>query len=205
MGSRPQQDDGQQDEEQPGRRIVPKVYAVFNAAQVEGWTTPAPTTVEGIERDQRADNWISATAAEISYGHNHAAYKPASDRIELPATEQFDDTESLYSTTLHELCHWTGRTSRLDRDLSGRFGDDAYAAEELVAELGAAIACNHLGVTPTSRDDHAHYLAHWLRVLKADPKALFATATRAQVAIDYLNGLQSDSSVAENDERGDAR
>jgi antirestriction protein ArdC len=87
--------------------------------------------------------------------------------------------------------HWSGHPSRLARDLSGRFGDDAYAAEELVAELGAAIACTHLGVTPTPRADHAAYLAGWLAVLKAGPTALFTVAAKAQAAVDHLEGYQT--------------
>ncbi len=178
------------------RTLVPRVYSVFNAAQVDGWTPPAPPAATEIERDALADSFIGHTGAEITYGHNHAAFLPAADRIELPAPEQFANTEALYSTTCHELTHWTGHTSRLGRDLTGRFGDDAYAAEELVAELGSAIACAHLGIAPTPRDDHASYLAHWLRILDADPKALFAVAAKAQAAVDYLDSLQPEQVAA---------
>ena len=178
------------------RTLVPRVYSVFNAAQVDGWTQPTRTAATEIDRDAAADEFITSTGARITYGHNHAAYQPARDRIELPAPEQFADSEAFYSTTCHELTHWTGHTSRLGRDLSGRFGDDAYAAEELVAELGAAIACAHLGIAPTPRDDHASYLTHWLRILNADPKALFAVAAKAQVAVDYLESLQPEQVAA---------
>ena len=173
-----------------GRRLVPVVFSVFNAAQVDGWTTPTPAT-PGIEVDTEAERFISATGADIDHGHNHAAYLSAADRIELPAVDQFHSTESLYATTLHELVHWTGHHSRLNRDLTGRFGDDAYAAEELIAELGAAIACASLGIGPEPRADHAHYLAHWLCILNADPKALFATTSKAQAAVDHLAGYQT--------------
>lgn len=182
------------DEDQ--RTLVPRVYSVFNASQVDGWAPPAPAAATEIERDALADAFIVNTGAQITYGHNHAAFLPAADRIELPAPEQFADTEALYSTTCHELTHWTGHTSRLGRDLTGRFGDDSYAAEELVAELGAAIACAHLGIAPTPRDDHASYLAHWLKILNADPKALFAVAAKAQAAVDYLDSLQPEQVAA---------
>lgn len=167
------------------RHLVPIVFAVFNAAQVDNWT-PATDRPADTTPIKLADEFIAATGADIEHGHNHAAYDPRLDRIELPAAEQFHSTEARYGTTLHELVHWTGHQSRLERDLSGRFGDDAYAAEELVAELGAAIACAALGVEPEPRVDHAHYLAHWLRVLGADPKALFVIATQAQAAVDHL-------------------
>ena len=94
-----------------------------------------------------------------------------------------------YSTVAHELIHWTGHHTRLDRTFGKRFGDHTYAAEELVAELGAAFSCARLGLTNNPRDDHAKYLAHWLKVLKADPKALFTTAAAAQRAVTYLSDL----------------
>ena len=178
------------------RTLVPRVYSVFNAAQVDGWTPPTPTTATEIELNAVADAFVASTNAQITYGHIHAAYQPARDQIELPALEQFAASEAFYSTTCHELTHWTGHTSRLGRDLAGRFGDDAYAAEELVAELGAAIACAHLGIAPTPRDDHASYLAHWLKILNADPKALFAVAAKAQAAINYLESLQPEEVAA---------
>ncbi len=182
--------------EEEERTLLPRVYAVFNAAQVDGWTPPAPAAASEIERDASADEFVANTGAQITYGHNHAAYQPARDRIELPAQRQFIDSEAFYGTTCHELTHWTGHASRLNRNLSGRFGDDAYAAEELVAELGAAIACAHLGITPTPRDDHASYLSHWLKILNADPKALFAVAAKAQAAVDYLDSLQPEEVTA---------
>ena len=184
-----------------GRRMVPVVFSVFNVAQTDRWEPPAPPQGTVIERDAAADEWIAATGAVISYGHNHAAYLPTLDRIELPAIEQFRDSEAMYSTTLHELAHWTGSETRIGRDLSGRFGDDAYAAEELIAELSSAIACAHLGIEPSPRDDHAHSLNHWLQILEADPKALFATAAKAQAAVDYLQALQP-APLTDSDEVG---
>jgi antirestriction protein ArdC len=91
---------------------------------------------------------------------------------------------------MHELTHWTGAESRLGRDLKNRFGREAYAMEELVAELGAAFLCADLGVTPEPRDDHAHYVAHWLKVLKSDKKAIFTAASKAQAAVDFLTAQQ---------------
>ena len=170
--------------------LVPRVYAVFNAAQVHGWTPTHQAPIDDIERDARAERWIANTGAAIGYGFDHACYRPSVDRIEIPAAQQFTSSVGFYSVVCHELVHWSGHTSRLARDLTGRFGSDAYAAEELVAELGAAIACAHLDIASTGRDDHAAYLAHWLRILKADPKALFAVAAKAQTAVDWLDGLQ---------------
>jgi antirestriction protein ArdC len=174
-------------EEGPGSRLVPRVYPVFNASQIDGWTPPNQTHRPPAERNAAADAWIGATGANIASGYDHAAYLPEADRIETPNVEQFVSVDAYYATVCHELSHWTGHRTRLARDLTGRFGDDAYAVEELVAELGAAIACAHLGIAPTPRNDHASYCAHWLRILRADPTVLFATAAKAQAAVDHLD------------------
>jgi antirestriction protein ArdC len=104
----------------------------------------------------------------------------------LPDLAQFEQASAYYSTSAHEHAHWSGHTSRLARDLSGRFGTDAYAAEELVAELSAAFTCARLGISATPRPDHAAYLSSWLRVLRADSAALFHAASKAQAVSDYL-------------------
>ena len=169
-----------------GPQLIPKVYGVFNVAQVDGWEAPAPKELTDHCPIGAAETWIAASGADIGYGFNHACYMPQRDRIEVPALGQYDDPLDHYSTVGHELIHWTGHPSRVSRDLSGRFGDDAYAAEELVAELGSAFTAARLGLTNTPRADHVAYLGHWLRILKADPKALFAAASQAQRAVDYI-------------------
>jgi antirestriction protein ArdC len=93
---------------------------------------------------------------------------------------------SYYSTLAHEHTHWTASAARCDRELGKRFGDNAYAAEELIAELGAAFTCAHLGLSTEPREDHAQYLASWLKVLKADTRAIFTAASKAQQAADWL-------------------
>ena len=125
-----------------------------------------------------------------------ACYLPEPDYIEMPDCERFTGTatssatESFYATLLHELTHWTGHEKRLDRDLTARFGENAYAMEELVAELGAAFLCADLGVTNSPRPDHAAYVGNWIRVLGSDPRAIFLASARAGAAVDYLTGLQ---------------
>ena len=102
------------------------------------------------------------------------------------------DAESYAATKAHELTHWTKHPSRLDRDFGRqRFGDEGYAREELVAELGAAFLCADLGITPEPRDDHAAYVGHWLKVLQNDKRAIFQAAAHAQRAVNYLHGLQA--------------
>src|SRR4029077_20901163 len=118
------------------------------------------------------------------------------DRIAMPDWEAFlntstaSATENAYGTLLHELTHWTGHEKRCARDFSKRFGDDAYAAEELVAELGAAFLCARLGITAEPRADHAQYLDHWLKILRGDKRAIFTAASKASLAFDYLAALQ---------------
>ena len=121
---------------------------------------------------------------------------PARDFIQLPPAEAFKDAESYAATKAHELIHWTGSPSRCAREFGKRFGDTAYAREELVAELGAAFLCAALGITPEPREDHAAYLDHWLQVLKADKRAIFSAAAHAQRAADYLHGLQVQQALA---------
>lgn len=121
---------------------------------------------------------------------NRAYYSPASDHIQMPPVEAFKDREAYGSTLLHEGTHWSGADKRLDRVFGKRFGDDAYAAEELVAELGSAFLCADLGVTPEPGEDHASYIDHWLKVLKGDKKAIFTAAAHAQRAADFPHGLQ---------------
>ena len=115
----------------------------------------------------------------------------------MPHFETFRDAESYYATLAHEECHWTRHPSRLAREFGRkRFGDEGYAREELVAELGAAFLCADLGITPEIRDDHAAYLGHWLNVLKEDKRAIFSAAAHAQRAADFLHGLQPSTASA---------
>ncbi len=93
---------------------------------------------------------------------------------------------SYYSTLAHEHTHWTASAARCNRELGKRFGDNAYAAEELIAELGAAFTCAHLGLSTEPREDHAQYIQSWLRVLKADKRAIFTAASKAQQAADWM-------------------
>jgi antirestriction protein ArdC len=108
------------------------------------------------------------------------------DEVRFKATETSTATEGYYSTLFHELTHWTGRKDRCKRDLNNRFGDDAYAMEELVAELGAAFLCAELEISAQPREDHAGYIQHWMKVMKADKKAIFTAAARANEATGYL-------------------
>jgi antirestriction protein ArdC len=138
------------------------------------------------ERIACSDAFFKAIAADVSHGGNRAYYAPATDQIQMPPFPAFDENVAYYSTLAHEHTHWTSHASRCDRQLGKRFGDMAYAAEELIAELGAAFTCAHLGLSTEPREDHAQYIHSWLKVLKADSRAIFTAASKAQQATDWM-------------------
>lgn len=178
--------------------VIPfmKGYTVFNVEQIEHLppqylAKPEPPKIDAPQRIERAEQFFAATGAAIAHAGTEACYVQSSDQIRMPPLETFVDAESYYATLAHECCHWTKHPSRLDREFGRkRWGDEGYAIEELVAELGAAFVCADLALTPEVREDHAAYIASWLKVLKNDKRAVFAAASHAQKAADYLSGLQ---------------
>lgn len=184
-------------------RTVPflKAYTVFNVEQIEGlpghFYALAESSRNPDERIADAETYFAATRAAIRHGGDSAYYSPALDYIQMPPFEAFRDAQAYYATLAHEATHWTRHATRLDRDFGRkRFGDDGYAREELVAELGAAFLCADLGLALEDRADHAAYIGHWLAVLKDDKRAVFTAAAHAQRAIDYLHGLTRPQEVA---------
>jgi antirestriction protein ArdC len=172
-----------------------KGYTVFNIEQIDGlpeqyYAKPEPRLTP-VERIAHADAFFAATQADVRHRGHQAFYAQAADYIQLPPAEAFVDAEAYYSTLAHEVVHWTKHPERLNRDFGCKqFGDDGYAREELVAELGAAFLAADLEITSEVREDHAAYVDHWLSILKADRRAIFQAAAYAQRAADYLHGLQ---------------
>jgi len=171
-----------------------KGYTVFNVEQIDGLpahhTAPPARPHECLRLIEHAEAFFAATGAVFHHAGSQAYYAPVADVITLPVPEAFRDAAAYAATKAHEVIHWTAPRARLDRVLGKRFGDDAYAAEELIAELGAAFLCADLGITPEVREDHAAYLDHWLKVLRADRRAIFTAASHAQRAAEYLHALQ---------------
>lgn len=173
-----------------------KGYTVFNVEQIEGlpphfYARAEPVHATPLQRDEACERFLANTGAVIRHGGSRAFYRITDDFVQMPDMQTFRDAESYYATAAHEITHWTRHPSRLDRDFGQkRFGDAKYALEELVAEIGAAFLCADLGVTPELREDHAAYIASWLEALKNDKKFVFAAASHAQRAVDYLHGLQ---------------
>lgn len=174
-----------------------KTSTVFNIHQVTGYAAPASPPPLTLPADPWAplepvEDFIASTGADIRHGGDQAFFHRVNDYIQMPERASFVGTETstpleaYYGVLFHELTHWTGASSRLDRTFGQRFGDHTYAAEELVAELGSAFISAELNLTPAPRADHAQYLARWLQLLKADRRAIFVAAARASEAVRYL-------------------
>lgn len=171
-------------------------YTVFNVEQIEGlpahFYAPAEPRLDPVQRIDQAEAFFAATGAEIRHGGTQAYYAVHPDYVQMPSFETFRDAESYYATLGHECTHWTRHPSRLDRDFGRkRWGDEGYAMEELVAELGSAFLSADLDLTLEPREDHAAYIGFWLKVLKNDKRAVFAAAAHAQRATDFLHSLQA--------------
>jgi antirestriction protein ArdC len=181
-------------EEEEATRVVPMMreYTVFNVDQCDGLPDRLLTVGEikprnQDERDATIDEFLAASGVEIREGAGEAYYRPSDDYISLPAFAAFKSAATFYAVAFHELGHATGHKSRLDRDLRSRFGERAYAAEELVAELCAAFLSAEFSLDGDLR--HAGYIQSWIGLLKADNRAFFTACSRAQAAADYLRGL----------------
>ncbi len=175
-------------------RLVPMLreYTVFNVDQCEGLPDSIkagrPMRVRNPDtRDGLADEFLRSTGADIREGAGEAYFASSRDFISMPRFEAFRGADHFYNVAFHELTHWTGHKSRLDRDLRRRFGERAYAAEELVAELGAAFLCAEFGIDGDVRN--AGYIQTWIGLLKADGRAFFTACNKAQAAADYLRRL----------------
>jgi antirestriction protein ArdC len=175
-------------------RLIPMMreYTVFNVDQCENLpdsvTTGKPTRVRNPDtRDELADDFLLSTGADIREGHGEAFYVPSHDFISMPGFAGFKGADSFYNVAFQELAHWTGHKARLDRDLKNRFGSRDYAAEELIAELGAAFLGAEFGFDGDVRN--AGYIANWIELLKADKRAFFTACSQASKAADYLRGL----------------
>jgi len=172
-----------------------KGYTVFNVEQIdelpEIYYAKAENKLTPVERIGRAEEFFSHVPVTLKHGGNRAYYAQEFDYVQMPIIEAFRDAESYYATLGHEFIHSTKHPSRLARDFGRKsWGDEGYACEELVAEMGSAFLCADLELTPEVRDDHAGYIASWLEVLKNDKRCVVQAASYAQKAVNYLHGLQ---------------
>ncbi|MBB3236980.1 ArdC family protein [Phyllobacterium endophyticum] len=179
-------DDGHQ-------RMFARAFCVLNIAQVDGYERPVTPALPETERLARAEALIANLGVETVFGGPQAHYRPSADTVFMPSFPSFRDAASFYGVWLHENGHASGAKHRLGRDLSGRFGSAAYAAEECCVEILSGLILADLGIAHHPRPDHAAYIASWLKVLKEDPKAIFTAARQAQQAADWMHTRQIQS------------
>ncbi|GAB7550913.1 zincin-like metallopeptidase domain-containing protein [Novosphingobium resinovorum] len=164
-----------------------KRFVVFNLDQCEGLCDDLTAPVElpdPVLAIGQADRLIADTGADFRVGGVDAFYAPGFDYVQVPPQAAFPEPADWYRTALHELGHWVGGKGRLERDQTGHFGSEAYAREELTAELTSAFTCAALGIEPSVR--HSDYIATWLHLIRADEKAIFRAASAASKAADWL-------------------
>jgi antirestriction protein ArdC len=188
-------EEGENGQEEERKIPFMKGYSVFNVEQIEGlsehfYRKPEPV-IDGAERIEHAEAFFARTGADIRSGGNRAYYSGGRDHVQMPHFESFRSPEAYYATLAHELTHWTKHEKRLDREFGRKsWGDEGYAREELVAELGAAFLCADLALTPEPGTDHAAYIQSWLKVLRNDKRAIFSAAAHAQRAADFMHSCQ---------------
>ncbi len=182
------------------RSMWATVFTVFNADQVDGYEVKEVDLGDEPTRLAAVETFIENTGATINYvKQNRAFYSLAKDEITLPVREQFDTPAAFYGTALHELTHWAGGGGqhRLEREVGAMFGDQKYAAEELVAELGSAFLSAGFAIEVEPHMEHAQYLKGWLKALESDPKALYRAAKLAQESTTFLKDLAAEKAEEE--------
>jgi antirestriction protein ArdC len=179
-------DDSDDDQSSGGYTFIKlvKVFGVYNARQIAAAPALVVEARDPATQYSEAQATVDALGIDIRLGGDRACYNFVEDYIQQPLPGQFQDNENFYATEFHEIGHWTGHKSRLDREFGKRFGDDAYAMEELVAELTSVITCGALGIEGALQ--HHEYLASWLKRLKKDSQALFTAASKAQAAATFI-------------------
>lgn len=188
------------------RRVL-RSYAVFNADQIDGLPErfhPSPLSIVPPEDTlpDRAQHFVDALPAMVHIRGDRAFYDRTADSITMPAVEQFSTRAFWASTFCHESGHWSGHPDRLDREFGKKFGDEAYAFEELCAEMTAALLGADLGLPTAHLDDHANYIGSWLRVLKRENRAVMTAAAKAEAAAGFL--LRATGLADQNDPDDDA-
>lgn len=180
---------------------VLKHYAVFHASQIDGVPAYKAPAIDKAPwtRPEASDIILKNSGAVVRIGGDRAFYSPSTDHIQLPPDFAFNGPEEFAATALHELAHWTGHPSRLNRDLQNRFGSSAYAMEELRAELASAFVGNELGI-PTDIPHHASYIATWIKPLKDDKREIFRAAADAQRIASMELGFHPDYAAQVQDE-----
>lgn len=189
-------DDADADAEGERRsRMFARAFSVFNEQQVDGYQSK-PVEMPSLSESERlphAETFIANLGIKTIFGGSEAYYVPSTDTVHMPPFAVFRDTASFYGCWIHENGHAAGAKHRLDRDLTGRFGSAAYAAEECCVEILSGLILADLGIAHHPRPDHAAYITSWLEKLKDDPRAIFTAASKAQQAADWMHAQQRNS------------
>ncbi len=190
----------ERNQEGESSRLIHRVYTVFNARQIDGIPAYKPKQHSTFEAIESAEKILKQSGANIAHDQaDRAFYNRASDSIHLPPREAFKDPAAYYGTALHEISHWTGHSSRLNRQTLNetyRFGDTNYAKEELRAELASVFLAAERGI-PHDPAQHAAYVGSWIASLKQDKNEIFRAAHDASAATDFLLALERDRSIAD--------
>ena len=177
------------------QRPIVSIYSVFNAAQIDGVPPLSREPGYAWNPHERAEKMLEASRAVIRHDQaDRAFYRPFTDEIHLPPKERFDAPDKYYATALHELGHWTGHKSRLDRT-GGAFGTEAYAREELRAEIASWMLGEEIGVGHDP-GDHAAYLQSWIKALEDDPSEIVRACRDAEDIMGYLFELEKEHEIA---------
>ena len=165
-------------------KMIPlmRSFNVFNVGQIDNLNLSVEEKVVEFSGNELADKLL--LKANITHGGSEACFIPSLDRINLPIKSDFKTEADYYATALHELTHWTGHKTRLDRQINNRHGDESYAFEELVAELGASFLCSDCNID--GKLQHESYIQSWIKVLKSDKKAIFNASSQARKSCEYL-------------------
>jgi len=173
-----------------------RAFTLFHASQIDGIPDYIPPTIAEApwRAPEAAEIILANSGAVVRFGGDRAFYSPTTDHIQMPPQSAFSTSEGFCGTLLHEASHWTGHSSRLDRDLRNRFGSHDYSREELRAEIGQVMVCAELGIAVSDSDfsNNAAYLASWLERLRSDRKEIFRAAADAQRIADYLLAFHPD-------------
>jgi antirestriction protein ArdC len=197
------------DSKEDEKKKIPilKYYTVFEInTQCEGAESKyKPNEITEHDAIEQAENIIHTYGNELAggivYGHDSAYYMPSKDMIHVPKLEDYKVKEEYYSVMFHEMVHSTGHETRLSRDgVTGKvaFGSETYSKEELVAELGSAMLCNHIGILDTTLQNSTSYLNAWIKKLKEDSRLIISASSQAQKATNYILGIH-DSNENAND------
>ena len=188
-GSAPERDED-------GVRHIPllRSFTLFHASQIDGIPDYIPPTIEEApwRAPEAAEIILANSRAVVRIGGDRAFYSPSTDHIQLPPQSAFATPEGYCGTVIHELGHWTGSPTRLNRDLRNKFGSHDYAREELRAEISQMMVCAEIGISDCDFSNNAAYVASWLEKLRSDRKEIFRAAADAQRIADYLLAFHPD-------------